>query len=102
MKVFYLSIVLPVLPLTLDEALKYLEAREKSKSSVVSGEKSLVDDGSGDRMGEVALSYSSKFGNRGKGSAVRMGMLLLITYRVELVLLLADADGATLIKTSND
>ncbi|RWS29616.1 dolichyl-phosphate beta-glucosyltransferase-like protein [Leptotrombidium deliense] len=115
----YLSVVVPAyneekrLPLMLDEALEYLEAREKSKSwesSVLSGEKFtyeiiVVDDGSSDRTSEVALSYSSKYGcnkvrvltlakNRGKGGAVRMGML---SSRGRM-LLLADADGATLFK----
>ncbi|KAH7968348.1 hypothetical protein HPB52_007960 [Rhipicephalus sanguineus] len=62
----------------------------------------IVDDGSRDRTTSVGLQYSLKYGtenvrvltlakNRGKGGAVRMGMLSARGKR----LLFADADGAT-------
>uniref|UniRef100_A0A665VMT5 Dolichyl-phosphate beta-glucosyltransferase n=1 Tax=Echeneis naucrates TaxID=173247 RepID=A0A665VMT5_ECHNA len=62
----------------------------------------VVDDGSKDKTTEVALRYTRRYGadkvrvltlvnNRGKGGAVRMGML---SSRGK-VILMADADGAT-------
>ncbi|KAL7300245.1 hypothetical protein TKK_0006884 [Trichogramma kaykai] len=81
----------------LNDCLKYLE--EKSRSGV-SYEIIIVSDGSTDKTVEVAESYAKKYNtirvlaltkNRGKGGAVRLGML---SARGS-VMLFADADGAT-------
>lgn len=97
-----LSVVVPAyneeerLPSMLDECLEFLEGRSSSYEVII------VDDGSKDRTTEVGLEYVDKYGcdkvrvlklakNRGKGGAVRMGMLKA---RGETVLF-ADADGAT-------
>lgn len=85
----------------LDETIEYLENRAR-KSENFKYEVIVVSDGSRDRTVEVALEYSKKFGtkkvrvlklvqNRGKGGAVRLGML---SSRGR-YLLFADADGAT-------
>lgn len=85
----------------LDEALEYLENRAR-KDVRYKYEVIVVSDGSRDHTVEVALEYSKKFGtkrvrvlklvqNRGKGGAVRLGML---SARGR-YLLFADADGAT-------
>ncbi|XP_046822362.1 dolichyl-phosphate beta-glucosyltransferase isoform X1 [Vespa crabro] len=81
----------------LDECLKYLEQLKRSGHSY---EVIIVSDGSTDRTVEVAQGYASKYDtvrvlalvkNRGKGGAVRLGML---SSRGS-ALLFADADGAT-------
>ncbi|KAI9555673.1 hypothetical protein GHT06_018188 [Daphnia sinensis] len=103
----WLSVIVPAyneekrLPVMLEECLDYLEKKLKSNPSCTY-EVLIVDDGSNDRTTEVGLSYSKKYGcdkvrvltlstNRGKGGAVRLGML---SARGE-QLLFADADGAT-------
>lgn len=85
----------------LDEAMLFLIERKKSNSKF-SFEIIVVNDGSTDRTSTVAGEYTKKYGsdlvrvlnlsyNRGKGGAVRLGML---SARGS-VLLFADADGAT-------
>ena len=81
-----LSVIVPAyneelrLPKMLDECLEFLEARKSSYEVII------VDDGSKDTTTEVGLGYVDKHGservrvltlakNRGKGGAVRMGML---------------------------
>lgn len=98
-----LSVIVPAyneeerLPPMLDECLEYLE---KLKQSGHSYEVIVVSDGSTDKTVEVAQHYASKYDtvrvlalvkNRGKGGAVRLGML---SSRGS-ALLFADADGAT-------
>ncbi|XP_058451044.1 dolichyl-phosphate beta-glucosyltransferase [Malaya genurostris] len=102
-----LSVIVPAfdeeirIPQMLDECLEYLESRQKSEKSFTY-EVIVVSDGSRDKTVEVAQKYSAKYGsdkvrvlalveNRGKGGAVRMGML---SARGKYVLF-ADADGAT-------
>ncbi|KAM9320953.1 dolichyl-phosphate beta-glucosyltransferase [Gastrophryne carolinensis] len=102
-----LSVVVPAyneeerLPVMMDEALEYLEKRQKQRPSF-KYEIIVVDDGSSDKTTQVALNYSKKYGsdkvrvltlvrNRGKGGAVRMGALVSRGRTV----LMADADGAT-------
>lgn len=102
-----LSVVVPSyneetrLPVMLDEALEFLEKRQKARPSY-SYEVIIVDDGSKDKTTKVALNYSKRYGsdkvrvltlkkNRGKGGAVRMGVLVSRGKTI----LMADADGAT-------
>ncbi|XP_031229697.1 dolichyl-phosphate beta-glucosyltransferase [Mastomys coucha] len=102
-----LSVVVPSyneekrLPVMMDEALNYLEKRQK-QDSTFTYEVIVVDDGSKDQTSKVALKYCQKYGsdkvrvitlvqNRGKGGAVRMGVF---SSRGEKILM-ADADGAT-------
>nr|CAD7598538.1 unnamed protein product [Timema genevievae] len=100
----HLSVIVPAfdeeirLPPMLDECLEYLEGRKSGfKYEVI-----VVSDGSRDSTAEVARKYTSKYGanvvrvlelttNRGKGGAVRLGML----NARGAVVLFADADGAT-------
>lgn len=80
----------------LNECLEFLEGRSSTYEVII------VDDGSKDSTTEVGLDYVEKYGaqkvrvltlakNRGKGGAVRMGMLRARGEN----LLFADADGAT-------
>lgn len=102
-----LSVVVPSyneeerLPLMMDEALEYLEKRQ-TQSPAFTYEVIVVDDGSKDQTSKVALRYSKQYGsdkvrvltlvkNRGKGGAVRMGVLSSRGKQI----LMADADGAT-------
>ncbi|KAG8584977.1 hypothetical protein GDO81_004850 [Engystomops pustulosus] len=102
-----LSVVVPAyneearLPVMMDEAMQFLEKRQKQRSSF-KYEVIIVDDGSSDKTTQVALNYSKKYGsdkvrvltlvkNRGKGGAVRMGVLVSRGK----IILMADADGAT-------
>lgn len=102
-----LSVIVPSyneeerLPIMLDETLDYLENKKKNHPSFTY-EIIVVDDGSKDGTSKVALEYVKKYGvhkmrlltfekNRGKGGAVRMGVLSSRGRR----LLMADADGAS-------
>lgn len=100
-----LSVIIPAyeeekrLPVMLEECIEYLEERAKSNFTY---EVIVVSDGSKDKTVQVALEYSKKLTcnkfrvlelieNRGKGGAVRLGMM---SSRGR-YLLFADADGAT-------
>lgn len=102
-----LSVIVPAyneeerLPLMLDEALKFLEKRCEEQPGYTY-EIIVVDDGSTDKTSQIALGYSDRYTtekirllrlekNRGKGGAVRLGVL---SSRGRLILF-ADADGAT-------
>lgn len=113
-----LSVIVPAyneehrLPQMLDETLNYLEARAAGSALGFSYEVIVVDDGSRDGTYVAALGFSQRrsqrvtsrgYGelrvmrlqfNRGKGFAVRAGMLAA---RGQL-LLMADADGSTSIR----
>ncbi|CAE6918276.1 ALG5 [Symbiodinium natans] len=91
----------------LDETLAYLETRGASSSETFSYEVIVVDDGSSDNTYAAALSASKDaslrhgevrviqlVANRGKGFAVRAGMLVARGQ----MLLMVDADGATSIR----
>ncbi|XP_067626255.1 dolichyl-phosphate beta-glucosyltransferase [Eurosta solidaginis] len=101
-----LSVIVPAyneeqrLPSMMEECLNFLE--EKSKDASFTYEVIVVSDGSSDGTVSLALKYSKRFtanklrvleliDNRGKGGAVRLGML---SARGR-YLLFADADGAT-------
>ncbi|XP_068187525.1 dolichyl-phosphate beta-glucosyltransferase [Antennarius striatus] len=102
-----LSVVIPAyneelrMPVMLDEAMEYLENRQR-RHPLFTYEVIVVDDGSKDKTTEVAMRYTRTYGadkfrvltlvkNRGKGGAVRMGTM---SSRGK-VILMADADGAT-------
>ncbi|XP_060601019.1 dolichyl-phosphate beta-glucosyltransferase-like [Ruditapes philippinarum] len=102
-----LSVIVPAyfeeerLPTMMDEALDFLEARQKKNRSF-SYEIVVVNDGSTDKTTETALKYSKTYGtekvrvltlekNRGKGGAIRLGMFVARGKQ----LLFADADGAS-------
>ncbi|KAK9828116.1 hypothetical protein WJX81_006294 [Elliptochloris bilobata] len=106
-----LSIVVPAfneearLPATLDETLLYLQRRRDRKGPTFTYEVVIVDDGSTDATVRVAMEYVRRHGfdavrvmrlpaNRGKGAAVKAGMLAA---RGE-ALLMMDADGATQVR----
>jgi dolichyl-phosphate beta-glucosyltransferase len=103
-----LSIVIPAyneedrLPSTLEETLAYLSRRRDKQGPHFTYEVIIVDDGSHDKTAHVAFTYVRKHGfdavrvlrlpaNRGKGFAVKAGMLCSRGTN----LLLMDADGAT-------
>ncbi|XP_036913571.1 dolichyl-phosphate beta-glucosyltransferase isoform X3 [Sturnira hondurensis] len=102
-----LSVVVPSyneekrLPVMMDEALGYLEERQR-RDPTFTYEVIVVDDGSKDQTSKVAFEYCRRLGsdkvrvitlvkNRGKGGAVKMGVF---SSRGEKILM-ADADGAT-------
>ncbi|XP_066474115.1 dolichyl-phosphate beta-glucosyltransferase isoform X1 [Tiliqua scincoides] len=102
-----LSVVVPSyneeerLPSMMNEALDYLEKRQK-QDPAFTYEVIVVDDGSRDQTTKVALKYTQKYGsnkvrvltlvkNRGKGGAVKMGVFSSRGKKI----LMADADGAT-------
>ena len=113
-----LTVVVPAyneenrLPLMLDEALDFLEARYNDKAKLLTEnpyntdkftyEIIIVDDGSHDGTTQCGHRYSKKFGsnkiqvitlesNRGKGGAVRAGVLAAKGNYI----IFADADGAS-------
>eukprot|EP00127_Corallochytrium_limacisporum_P003093 Clim_evm22s146 gene=Clim_evmTU22s146 len=103
----YLTVVVPAyneedrLPVMIKETMEHLEKRQK-KDKGFTYEVIVVNDGSKDKTSEIALDYVKQYGienfrvltfsqNRGKGGAVKHGML---HSRGE-YLLMADADGAT-------
>lgn len=105
-----LSVIVPAyneeerLPTMMDEAIAYLEKRcgQSPINRPFTYEIIVVDDGSSDKTSQVALRYSDLHTtekvrlmrlekNRGKGGAVRLGVL---ASRGRLILF-ADADGAT-------
>jgi len=103
-----LSIIIPAyneedrLPSTLEETLAYLSHRRDKQGPNFTYEMIIIDDGSRDNTVHVAFKYVRKHGfdavrvlrlpeNRGKGFAVKAGMLCSRGAN----LLLMDADGAT-------
>uniref|UniRef100_A0A3B4B0F5 Dolichyl-phosphate beta-glucosyltransferase n=1 Tax=Periophthalmus magnuspinnatus TaxID=409849 RepID=A0A3B4B0F5_9GOBI len=98
-----LSVVVPAYneelrPLMMEEAMDYLEERQK-KTPSFTYEVIVIDDGSKDKTTQVAMQYTRKYGadkvrvltlvkNRGKGGAGTLSS------RGRLILM-ADADGAT-------
>lgn len=102
-----LSVIIPAyeeekrLPVMLDECMDFLETKSRNDPKFTY-EVIVVSDGSKDETVKVAMKYCEKYSldkfrildlveNRGKGGAVRMGML---SSRGQ-YLLFADADGAT-------
>lgn len=103
----YLSVIVPAynekqrLPIMMNETIEYMKKREQKDPSF-SWEIIVVDDGSKDTTTEIALNYSKREGvnkirvltlhkNRGKGGAVKRGMMCARGK----YLLMADADAAT-------
>ncbi|KAK9794341.1 hypothetical protein WJX73_005618 [Symbiochloris irregularis] len=103
-----LSLVVPAyneesrLPSTLEETLRYLQGRRDSAGANFTYEIIVVDDGSRDGTVSKAFEYTRKYGfdavrvlrlpvNRGKGYAVKAGMMV----SRGVLLLMMDADGAT-------
>jgi len=103
----YLSLVVPAyneekrMPTMLDETLAYLQQRS-AEDPQFTYEIIVVDDGSRDKTTDVALNYAKQHKldtvrvlklakNRGKGGAVRRGMLVARGRYA----LMVDADGAT-------
>ncbi|KAL4439689.1 hypothetical protein ABPG75_002690 [Micractinium tetrahymenae] len=103
-----LTVVIPAyneeqrLPATLQETLSYLQRRRDRQGASFTYEVIIVDDGSRDGTVRAASEYVRKHGfdavrvlrlpqNRGKGYAVKSGMLCSRGQR----LLMMDADGAT-------
>ncbi|XP_066474116.1 dolichyl-phosphate beta-glucosyltransferase isoform X2 [Tiliqua scincoides] len=97
----YLHIMRRNVPSMMNEALDYLEKRQK-QDPAFTYEVIVVDDGSRDQTTKVALKYTQKYGsnkvrvltlvkNRGKGGAVKMGVFSSRGKKI----LMADADGAT-------
>ncbi|EFN51845.1 hypothetical protein CHLNCDRAFT_27604 [Chlorella variabilis] len=103
-----LTVVIPAyneedrLPATLQETLSYLQRRRDRQGPYFTYEVIIVDDGSRDGTVQVAADFARKHGfdavrvlrlpqNRGKGYAVKSGMLCSRGQR----LLMMDADGAT-------
>ncbi|KAG8584974.1 hypothetical protein GDO81_004850 [Engystomops pustulosus] len=90
-----LSVVVPAyneearLPVMMDEAMQFLEKRQKQRSSF-KYEVIIVDDGSSDKTTQVALNYSKKYGS----DKVRVLTLGVLVSRGKIILM-ADADGAT-------
>lgn len=96
-----LSLIIPAyneecrLPVVLDNIVDYLRTSGRSAEVIV------VDDGSQDKTAEVALAYKTllplrilqSFTNRGKGAAVRLGILNARGDRI----LFLDADGSALL-----
>jgi len=102
-----LSVIVPAyneeerLPIMLDETFEYLENRQ-TNDKTFTYEIIVVDDGSKDKTTQVGLEYVKKYDplkikvltfskNRGKGGAVRMGVLCSRGKKI----LFVDADGAT-------
>nr|CAB3221220.1 dolichyl-phosphate beta-glucosyltransferase-like [Phallusia mammillata] len=102
-----LSVIVPAyneekrLPKMLVESLEHLEAKQKQNPKY-EYEIIIVDDGSSDKTTEVGLGFTEKYGpskvrvltlfkNRGKGGAVRLGMMSARGRK----LLMVDGDGAT-------
>jgi len=102
-----LSVIVPAyneelrLPIMMNETIDYLKKR-KQKDPNFTWEIIIVDDGSRDKTTKIGLDYSKKEGidnirvltlqkNRGKGGAVKRGMLCARGK----YLLMADADAAT-------
>lgn len=102
-----LSVVVPAyneeerLPIMLEETMAYLEERQNN-DECFTYEVIIVDDGSKDATSKVGLEWSKKYDankirvltfekNRGKGGAVRMGVMSSRGRKI----LFVDADGAT-------
>ncbi len=103
----YITLVVPAynererLPVMLDKTIPYLMSR-KGKDATFTFELIVVDDGSKDSTSEVVRKYSKQYGsdfirllkfkvNRGKGGAVKRGVLKARGKYI----LMVDADGAT-------
>jgi len=102
-----LSVIVPAyneeerLPIMMEETMEYLETRQ-TKDSSFKYEVIIVDDGSKDKTSQFGLKQSEQYGvdkvrvltlheNRGKGGAVRLGVLSSRGRQI----LFVDADGAS-------